>query len=125
MASSWVISKQRNVVAKLVPDFVAKRYAIEIHTGVSAAEMAEAERGTVRAGRLVHPMNSERSGVEIKTIRGDYRDAAGNNHNRLRLWEKIDFVPHPDESFRSDSIAFSGLARSRSAEGVRRLFSHP
>ena len=73
MAPSWVISKTRNVVAKLVPDPAAKRYAIEIHAGVSAEEMAEAEKGTVRDGRLVHPMNPERSGVEIKTIRGDYR----------------------------------------------------
>ena len=99
MAPSWVISKTRNVVAKLVPDHAAKRYAIEVHTGVSAAEMAEAEQGTVRDGRLVHPMNPERSGVEIKTIRGDYRDADGINRNRLRLWEKSDFVPRPDDIF--------------------------
>ena len=71
------------MVAKLVPDTEHKRYAIEIRSGVSAAEMAEAEKGTVRDGRLVHPMNPERSGVEIKTIRGDYRDEKGNNRNRL------------------------------------------
>lgn len=99
MAPSWVISKTRNVVAKLVPDHAAKRYAIEIHTGVSADQMAEAEQGTVRDGRLVHPMNPERSGVEIKTIRGDYRDADGTTRNRLRLWEKHDFVPRPDDIF--------------------------
>jgi putative DNA methylase len=63
MAPSWVISKTRNIVAKLVPNHEAKRYAIEIHSSVSAAEMAEAENGTVRDGRLVHPMNPERSGV--------------------------------------------------------------
>ena len=38
MAPSWVISKTRNVVAKLVPDHAAKRYAIEIHAGVSAGK---------------------------------------------------------------------------------------
>ncbi|RWK94988.1 MAG: DUF1156 domain-containing protein [Mesorhizobium sp.] len=97
MAPSWVISKTRNVIAKLVPDHVAKRYNIEIHVGVSATEIAEAAQGTVRDGRLVHSMNPERSGVEIKTIRGDYRDADGANHNRLRLWEKSDFVPRPDD----------------------------
>jgi len=99
MAPSWIISKTGNVVAKLVPDHAAKRYRIEIHTGVSADDMAEAERGTVRDGRLAHPMNPERSGVEIKTIRGDYRDAEGNNRNRLRLWEKSDFIPRPDDIF--------------------------
>ena len=99
MAPSWIISKKRNVVAKLVPNLAAKRYALEIHSGVSAVEMAEAAQGTVRDGRLVHPMNPERSGVEIKTIRGDYRDANGNNRNRLRLWEKAEFVPRPDDIF--------------------------
>ena len=50
-------------------------------------------------GRLVHPMNPERSGVEIRTIRGDCRDADGTTHNRLRLWEKSDFVPRPDDIY--------------------------
>jgi putative DNA methylase len=44
-------------------------------------------------------MNPERSGVEIRTIRGDYRDAEGVNHNRLRLWEKMDFLPRPNDIF--------------------------
>ena len=85
--------------------------------------MAEAEKGTVRDGRLVHPMNPERSGVEIKTIRGDYRDAEGNNRNRLRLWEKVDFMPRPDESSRSGSTASNGSRRNRSARDDRRRFS--
>ncbi|MGQ0444615.1 MAG: ISAs1 family transposase, partial [Beijerinckiaceae bacterium] len=59
MAPSWVISKTRNVVAKLFPDPEIKRYRIEIHSGVSAVEMAEAEKGMVRDGRLIHPMNPE------------------------------------------------------------------
>ncbi len=93
MAPSWVISKRQNVVARLVPDPTMKRYAIEIDTGVSTEAMEAAEQGTMRGGRLVHPMNPERSGVEIKTIRGDYRDAEGNARNRLRLWDKCDFSP--------------------------------
>lgn len=99
MAPSWIISTTRKVIAKLVPNQAAKRYEIEIRSDVSAAEMAEAAEGTVRDGRLVHPMNPERSGVEIKTIRGDYRDADGEARNRLRLWEKSDFVPRPDDIF--------------------------
>src|SRR5215831_10529328 len=99
MAPSWVISKTRNVVAKLVPNRAAKRYDIEVHSGVSSGDMAEAAKGTVRDGRLIHPMNPERSGVEIRTVRGDYRDARGVNRNRLRLWEKSDFVPRLDDIF--------------------------
>ena len=99
MAPSWVISKTRNVIAKLVPDHASQRYGIEIHSGVSATEMALAQQGTVQAGRLVHPMNPERSGVDLKTIRGDYRDADGVNRNRLRPWAKSDFMPRPDDVY--------------------------
>ena len=118
MAPSWVISKTRNVVAKLVPDPAAKRYEIEIHTGVSAAEMAEAEKGTVRDGRLVHPMNPERSGVEIKTIRGDYRDANGVNRNRLRLWEKSDFIPRPDDIFQERLYCIQWITQGDARQGT-------
>lgn len=99
MAPTWVVSKQRNVVAKLVPDPITKRYEIEIESGVSTAEMEAAEQGTVAGGRLIHPMNPERSGVDIKTIRGDYRGADGIPRNRLRLWDKRDFIPHPGDIF--------------------------
>jgi putative DNA methylase len=122
MAPSWVISKQRNVVAKLVPDAASKRYQIEIHTGVSAAEMAEAENGTVRDGRLVHPMNPERSGVEIKTIRGDYRDADGVNRNRLRLWEKSDFVPRPDDIFQERLYCIQWITKETLGKGRQETF---
>jgi putative DNA methylase len=111
MASSWVISRQRNIVAKLVPDQVAKRYTIEVLSGVSPEEMAEAEEGTVRDGRLVHPMNPERSGIAIKDIRGDYRDAEGINRNRLRLWEKSDFVPRPEDIFQERLYAVQWITK--------------
>ena len=123
MAPSWVISKTRNVVAKLVPDHAAKRYDIEIHSGVSAAEMAEAEQGTVRDGRLVHPMNPERSGVEIKTIRGDYRDAEGDNRNRLRLWEKSDFVPRPDDIFQERLYCIQWITKESSGRTQETFFA--
>jgi putative DNA methylase len=111
MAPSWVISRTRNVVAKLVPDPDSKRYRIEIESGVDAAAMAEAEKGTVQGGRLVHPMNPEKSGVEIKTIRGDYRDADGTPRNRLRLWEKHDFVPRPDDIFQERLYCIQWITR--------------
>ena len=111
MAPSWVISKKRNVVAKLVPDLVAKRYEIEVHSDVSTDEMTEAVQGTVRAGRLIHPMNPERSGVDIKTLRGDYRDAEGNNRNRLRFWDKLDFVPRPDDIFQERLYCIQWITR--------------
>jgi putative DNA methylase len=122
MAPSWVISKTRNVVAKLVPDLATKRYTIEVHTGVLAAEMAEADEGTVRDGRLVHPLNPERSGVEIKIIRGDYRDAAGVNHNRLRMWEKTDFVPRVDDIFQERLYAIQWVTKNSLNKGRQETF---
>jgi len=98
MAPSWIVSTSDNVVAKLVPDHSAKRYLIEINSNVSEAEMTEAAKGSVRGLRLVHPMNPERTGVEIKTIRGDSRVKSGISH-RLRLWTKNDFIPRPDDVF--------------------------
>lgn len=99
LAPSWIISKTRNVIAKLVPDHENKRYDIEVHTGVSELELADAEQGTFRDGRLIHPMNPERSGVEIKTIRGDHRDSEGVIRNSLRMWESLDISPRPDDIF--------------------------
>jgi putative DNA methylase len=96
---SLVISDARGVVAKLVPNELGRCYEIEIVTGASAADMAEAAKGTLRQGRLVHPMNPERTGVEIRTIRGDYRGSNGVSGNRLRLWEKDEFSPRVDDIF--------------------------
>lgn len=99
MLGTLLISKAWRTVAVLVPDHTNSRYDIEIRTNASAADLSDAEKGTVRDGRLVHPMNPERSGVEIKTIRGDYRDDAGENRNRLRLWERSDFIPRQTDIF--------------------------
>jgi putative DNA methylase len=122
MAPSWVISKTRNVVAKLVPDHAAKGYAIEVHAGVSPSEMAEAEQGTLRDGRLIHPMNPERSGVDIRIIRGDYRDAEGVNRNRLRLWEKSDFVPRPGDIFQERLYAIQWISKETLGKSRQETF---
>lgn len=95
MAPSWVIAPKYDVIAKLVPDHANKRYEIEIVKAASAAELAEAALGTTRDGRLVHPMNPDKSGVEIKTIRGD-KPGGGN---ALRLWEVSDVAPRADDIF--------------------------
>jgi putative DNA methylase len=122
MAPSWVISKTRNVIAKLVPDHAAKRYAIEVHSRVSPDEMAEAEQGTLRDGRLVHPMNAERSGVAVKDIRGDYRDAEGTNRNRLRLWEKSDFMSRPDDIWQERLYAVQWITKGSLRKGRQESF---
>jgi putative DNA methylase len=46
VAPSWVISKRRNVYAKLIPDYGQKRFDIEIISGASNEEMKAAGQGT-------------------------------------------------------------------------------
>jgi len=111
MAPSWVISKTRNVVAKLVPDHANKRFDIEVLPGVSAAEMQAAERGTVRDGNLVYELDGKTCLTPIKTLRGDYRDADGNTVNRLRRWEKHDFKPRPDDIFQERLYCIQWIMR--------------
>ena len=122
MAPTWIISKSRKVVARLVPDPILMRYGIEIHAGVSADEMAEAEYGTVQGGRLVHPANPERSGVEIKVIRNDYRNAEGDTRNRLRAWEKLDFVPRPDDIFQERLYCIQWITKDSFKKGRQETY---
>lgn len=105
------------MVAKLVPIEKTKRYEIEIHTGATAEEMAEAALGTVRAGRLVHPMNPERSGVDLKTIRGDYKDEHGDIRNRLRQWEVNDCIPRSDDIYQERLYAIQWITKDSVGKG--------
>lgn len=100
-----VVSKGYRVIAELVPDPKNKRYGIAIRSGVSDAELKAAEQGTVRSdGRgqdtyLVHTVDGREYRTKISTLRGDYRKPDGTTGNRLRLWEKHDFKPRPDDIF--------------------------
>ena len=100
---SRVVSKGYRVIAELVPDHGQKRYDIVIRTGVSDDDLAEGEDGTVgREGRygeafLVHEVDDKRYKTKITTLRGDVQQADGAVVNRLRLWERDDFVPRPDD----------------------------
>jgi adenine-specific DNA methylase len=137
LAPSWVISKTRNVIARLVPDPIAKHFAIEIVSGVSDAELKAAERGTVQDGDMVYELDGKTYRTPIKTLRGDYRLPDGTAGNRLRRWEKGDFKPRPDDIFqerlyciqwikketldaaRQDQFAGSELGRTEGAQGGR------
>ena len=99
MAPSWVISKTRNVIARLMPDYANQRFDIQIVSNVAAAELRAAERGTVQDGHLVYELDGKTYRTSIKTLRGDYRLPDGTTGNRLRRWEKSDFKPHPDDVF--------------------------
>ena len=100
---SRVISKGYRVIAELVPDPAHKRYDIQIRSGVTDQELKTAESGTV--GRdskydeayLIHQVDGTTYKTKISTLRGDYRKPDGSIGNRLRLWDKQDFKPSPDD----------------------------
>lgn len=100
-----VVSKGYKVIAELVPDPVNKRYDIVIRSGVTEKELTEAEKGTVRSdGRgqdpyMIHTVKGIEYRTRISTLRGDYRKEDGSTGNRLRLWEKRDIIPRPDDIF--------------------------
>jgi adenine-specific DNA methylase len=109
MSPSWVISKSRNIIARLIPDHENKRFDIEVVSGVSQEEMQAAEKGTVQDGALVYELNGKIHRTPIKTLRGDYRDSEGNTDNRLRRWEKHDFKPRPDDIFQERLYAIQWI----------------
>ena len=100
---SRIVNKGSRVIAELVPDPKHKRYHIVIRSDVCNDDLKEAEDGTViREGRygeafVAHEVNGKRYKTKITTLRGDVQQADRTVVNRLRLWEKDDFVPRPDD----------------------------
>jgi adenine-specific DNA methylase len=97
LAPSWVISKNQNALARLVPNHALRRFEIEIVSGASAKEMTEASEGTIRDGDVVYTLDGETYRTKFKTIRGDFRRSDGVTENKLRRWERLDFMPRPDD----------------------------
>ncbi len=96
---SWIVSSNRNVYGKLVPNYAHKIFEIEIISGASKEEMIKEKQGTLQDGNLVYELDSKIYSTSIKTLRGDYKDQDKVNKNKLRQWEKSDFKPRPDDIF--------------------------
>lgn len=112
LSSSWIVSKSRNAVARLRPDPKHKRFDIEIVSGASNVEMSAAEKGSVRDGAMVYALDGKTYRTPIKTLRGDHRLADGSTSNQLRLWEKHDFKPRPDDIFQERLYAIQWITKA-------------
>lgn len=110
---------KNNVVVTLAPDAKNKRYHISVQDWVKPEELYRYEIGTVQGGEMVHsPDGVTIYRTRISTLRGDYRENGGNK-NRLRLWEKSDFAPHPDDLFQERLYCIQWMKKkvgSRSAD---------
>ncbi len=96
LAPSWVISEKYKVCAVLKRNDAVNGYDIEIVAGAGNDVMAKAKLGTVRNNRMVCPETGEE--FSISGIRGD-RKVKGKTVYGLRLWDKDDLVPKPDDVF--------------------------
>jgi len=91
MSPSWVISKNKGVIAKLIPNIETKSFQIDIISDCSKSELRTAENGTVQNGFLIYTLNGKEYKNPLKTIRGDRKDTNGKWQNSLRRWSKTDF----------------------------------
>ena len=122
MSASWVLSKTRNAIATLVPDYENKRFKIEVTNGASKAETQAASQGTVQEGSLVYTIEGRTYRTPIKTLRGDYRALDGSRGNRLRRWERCDFSPREEDIFQERLHAIQWIKRETLEEGRQKTF---
>lgn len=112
LAPNWIISMQRNVVAKLIPDHEGKRFDIEILSGVNQDEMSKAAQGTVQGNYIVYEINGKIHRNSIKSLRGDHRNDLGETVNRLRPWTCSDFKPQSDDVFQERLYCIQWIKKS-------------
>jgi putative DNA methylase len=96
---SLVISRTKNVIARLEPDHANKRFHVRIVSDVTMKEVALAENGTLQDGNVVYQIDRTPYSTSLKLLRGDYKTEDRKNANRLRLWSKEDIAPRPDDVF--------------------------
>ncbi|MGD6831007.1 anti-phage-associated DUF1156 domain-containing protein [Sutcliffiella halmapala] len=93
------ISKDWKIVVDLIPLPNEMKYKIEVRDIKQDENLISFTEGTYAKGEVIHsPDGVNQVRFRISTIRGDYKEGK-INRNRLRLWEKSDFVPRPDDIF--------------------------
>ncbi|MDM7988396.1 MAG: DUF1156 domain-containing protein [Smithella sp.] len=123
-----IVSKNKGTIAELLPDPKHKRYDIVIRSGLTEKQMAKAKQGTVRTdGKgqdpyLIHVVDGMEYRTKISTLRGDYRKGDGSSGNRLRLWEKSDFKPRPDDIFQERLYCVQWMRPKKQGKGYETQF---
>lgn len=111
LSPSWVISKNRNIVAQLKPNLKTKTFDIDVIEGVSEDDMSTADNGTIQNGSMVYTLNGRTYRTPIKTLRGDYKSENRSIENKLRKWSKNDFTPLEDDIFRERTYAIQWITK--------------
>jgi putative DNA methylase len=96
---SLIVSKGSRLIARLTPVPSDKKYQIDIVKVETDGEVEAAKNGTLQNNTVVHsPDGKTEYRISLNSIRGDYKEGK-ENKNRLRTWEKIDFIPRQDDIF--------------------------
>ncbi len=120
---SLVISKGKGVVAELVPDRFGKSYDIVVRSNASPSQLVRACEGTVardeRYGEafLRHVVDGVNYKTKVSTLRHDFADRDGRFGNALRLWEKRDIAPCPEDIFQERLYCVQWMRRKSSGKG--------
>ncbi|HWL30254.1 MAG TPA: anti-phage-associated DUF1156 domain-containing protein [Burkholderiaceae bacterium] len=122
ISPTWVISKMRNVIARLSPDHHNKRFTFEVISNVSEDEVAAAGQGTEQDGDMVYQLDGKTYRTPIKTLRGDYRKEDGATGNRLRLWSSDDFKPRQDDIFQERLYCVQWITKDTLDAGRQETF---
>lgn len=94
---SFVISRIKKTVARLVPNHTAKRFDIAVDTNVSDETLAAARKGSFQGQSVVYELDGEVHSTPLSDtkLRGD--GSKGKGTNNLRLWDRTDISPRPDD----------------------------
>jgi putative DNA methylase len=115
LLSTRVLSKRQAAIAVLVPNPEARAFDIAVRCGVTAQELSEAERGTVRTdGRgqdpyLCYALDGVEHRAKISALRGDTNAAESGIPNRLRPWTQREFRPAPGDVFQERLYAIQWM----------------
>lgn len=122
---SRIVSVDEAAIAELVPVPSEKRYEVRIRTGVSPRELDAARAGTVvRDGKygeahLLHHVDGVPYKTNISTLRGDHQRADGTVGSRLRLWDKHDFMPRPEDLFQDRLYCIQWIRPNSAGKGSK------
>jgi putative DNA methylase len=111
-----VISMDYLKIVRLVPNHATKTYEL-IVDDANPDELAEAKIGTVRKGYCEHSPNGTNTyRFKLGSVRGDFSSDKGRG-NRLRLWEKSDFAPRPEDIFQERLYCVQWMKEKNSGKG--------
>lgn len=118
-----LVSMGHSVVARLIPDTQNKRYNIVLEY-VDSLDEKDISQGSIRSdgpkqdSYVFHIVNGIEHSVKIPTIRGDHRDGS----NDLRLWDKEDIVPRPNDVFQERLYAVLWTDSKTNSRSAKQIF---